>query len=127
MPDDLWPSFSVPPQSPTIRQTLIDAGKGLTAQTEGKLELHVRTLPLERGKWAHDVFLVAESLDYKYPFFRVEERGDPFPVAVIEEAKMTAANEMELKENLRQLFHSTTTKRLVEQLLELIPGAPSAR
>jgi hypothetical protein len=46
MSENLWPPFSVPPQPPTIRQTLIDAGEGLAVQTDGKLKLQVTAVRL---------------------------------------------------------------------------------
>ena len=124
MPENLWPDFSGEPRLRTVRRVLIEAGEGLAERTEGKIHFEVESKPGGQGRFLHDCYLFVPSILYRYPLFKVVEEGDPYPVTVIGDATfqkgVAAGKERALVENLKLLFHADTTKKMVQQLLDLL-------
>ena len=106
---------------------LLEIADGLAERTQRQVQCLVDTKPAPKGRFVHDGFLFVPQIAYRYPLFRVEERGDPYPVALVGdgvfEKPISSVDEAALKENLRLLFNSDVTKRTVLQLLDLLQGA----
>jgi hypothetical protein len=121
---NLWPDFKAEPRPRTVRRVLLEAGEGLAAQTEDQIRFVVDTKPGGKGRFVHDCYLVAPALSYRYPFCKVTEDGDPYPVTLVGDGTFqkgtSAGNEEAFVENLRVLFHSDATKRAVLRLLDVL-------
>ena|SRR5258707_11711986 len=124
MSDNLWPDFKTLPQPRTVRRVLLEAGEGLADRTNGRLRCEVDTKPGGKARFVHEGYLVAPALGYRYPLFRVEENGDPYPVTLIGDGTFKqgtgAADESTLLVNLGLLFRSDSTKRTVLELLDIV-------
>ena len=122
----LWPNFNAEPRPRTIRRVLLEAGAGLAEQTEGQIQFLVDFKPGPSGRFVHDCYLSVPAIAYRYPFCKVTEDGDPYPVMLIGDATFkngaAAGNEAAFTENLSLLFHSDATKRIVLQLLDALSG-----
>jgi hypothetical protein len=73
--------------------------------------------------FVHEAYLSVPSLGYRYPFFRVRQGRDPFPATVVADAfprDAVVRNEKELLTALEQLFQDDTTKKTVQQLLDVV-------
>jgi hypothetical protein len=103
---------------------LLEAGEGLGKQTKGDIQMSVNSAPAGKVRFTHQCLLSVPALNYRYPLFTVEERGDPYPVWIFGDAVfekgVPAANEAALLENLRLLFRADSTKHTVLQLLEML-------
>ncbi len=121
----LWPDFQAEPRPRTIRRLLLEAGAGLGEQTGNRIQFVVDSTPGLKGKgFAHDCYLFAPALSYRYPLCKVGEAGEPYPVVLIGDGTfqkgIEAKDEATLMENLRLLFHADATKRAVLQLLDIL-------
>src|SRR6516164_4591402 len=108
MANDLWPDFGSLPRVRSVRRVLVEAGKGLAEKTRGLVNLEIESAPKGKGQFTHVGLLVVPALDYRFPLFRAEENGDPYPVTIYGDSTFQkgtpAANEGGLVENLRLLF-----------------------
>jgi hypothetical protein len=123
-PVELWPDFKSEPRPHTVRSVLLEAGVELAEKTEDKIRFVVDSQPEAKGRFAHNCYLFAPALSYRYPLCKVKEDGNPYPVTLVGDATFQkgtpAGNEAALLENLRLLFHSEATKRAVLQLLDVL-------
>jgi hypothetical protein len=123
MPENLWPDFQTEPPIATVRRLLTGAAEGLAERTKNKITCVVDTMPGSKGKFVHDVALYVPSIGYRYPFFRVVEEGDPYPVRLVGDATvegLPAQDDTSLKGRLKMLFASDSTKKTVMKLLDLV-------
>ena len=124
MPDNLWPDFGSEPPIRTVRGILLEAGAGLAERTGRRMQFLVESRPDKKAHFAHDCYLYAPLLAYRYPFCKVVEEGDPFPVTLVGDGTfqkgVAAGNERALLEDLRLLFNADPTKRTVQQILEIV-------
>src|SRR5207302_6223865 len=110
MPENLWPDFDAEPKIRTVRRVLIEAGAGLKERTRDLIRFTVVSRPGDKGKFVHDCYLDVPTLGagYRYPFFKVTEDGDPYPVTIvgdgISQRGETAGDEQALIANLKLLF-----------------------
>ncbi len=120
----LWPDFNAEARPRTVRRTLLEAGAGLAEQTKSEIQFQVDSKPGARGRFVHDCYLFVPTIAYRYPLCKVTEDGDPYPVTIVGDGTFRqgtgAGNEDALVENLRLLFHSDATKRVVLQLLDAL-------
>src|SRR5262249_50175451 len=121
---NLWPDLKAEPRPHTVSRVLLEAGTGLGEQTEDQVRFIVDSRAGTMGRFVHDCYLVAPSLSSRYPFCKVTEDGDPYPVTLVGDGAfkkgMSARNEAEFVENLRLLFHEDAAKRAVLQILDIL-------
>ena len=121
---ELWPDFNAEARPRTIRRILLEAGAGLAQQTKSEIQFVVESKPGTKGRFVHDCYLSVPTISYRYPLCVVTEEGDPYPVTLAGDGTFrqgtSAGDEAALVENLRLLFHSDATKRMVLQLLDAL-------
>ena len=119
-----WPDFKAQARPRTVRRVLLEAGKGLAEQTKEEIQFIVDSKPGARGRFVHDCYLFVPAMSYRYPLCKVTEDGDPYPVTLVGDGTFTkgtpAGNEGAFVENLRLLFNSDATKRVVLQLIDAL-------
>lgn len=111
----------------TVRRVLLEAGEGLTRKTQNRLSLVVDTSVVGKGRFQYDCSIDAPRIDFRYPLFKVIEEGDPYPVRIVGDDAFAngvhAANEDSLLDNLRLLFGSEASRKIVLKLLDFEKGS----
>ncbi|MBX9681967.1 MAG: hypothetical protein K2X38_24685 [Gemmataceae bacterium] len=124
---NLWPDLKTSEPIRTVRTVLVEAASGLVERTDSKVSCLVETIPGGSGRFTHQAYLSVAVMGYRYPLFRVQEQGDPYPVMVFGDGTfqkgVACGNEAYLEETLRLLFNSDHTKRMIFQLLDLHQAA----
>lgn len=127
--DDLWPDDiastieQVPPVT-ILRQQAALLGRNMKNVIEGEVETD--TTDLQR-LLSHTFYLVAPALNfYRYPLLTVEHHVTqmyPVKIAVTwpekgpPKKKLTAKNEQEFKNHLKDIFSNNETKKIIGALL----------
>jgi hypothetical protein len=123
MPDNPWPDFDLTKNRSSVRNVILELGRGISEKTQDLIRFHVDTT-LESSpdqKFVHRCTLWVVKLSYFYPFMTVMHGFDLYPAYVVSDVDpktFKAASENELVEHLKKVFSSETTKKTVELLLD---------
>jgi hypothetical protein len=123
MSDNPWPDFPKERRPRTVKRVLLEQGGGIVEKTEGDVQFYVETTSGGRDKFSHDCYLVVPRLNYRYHLLRVTHGLDQYPAEIVSDSfpeEVSVGNEAELIKNLRIIFHSERTRKVVEQLLDAV-------
>jgi hypothetical protein len=118
-PVNLWPEFDFDEGPPSIRSILLEAGSGITERTDKLIRFEVDTRSEGSGGFVHTCYLAAERINFRYPLIKVSHGLDPYPVTVVADSfprSVSAGSEAELINDLREIFRSDHTRRIVRQI-----------
>jgi hypothetical protein len=120
---DLWPNFTISPKPRGIRQMLEEAGSGLKVKTNGIVAFRVWPIDNDRNRKYPFRFrcdLHVEKLDYNFPLLYVDASATGFPAEVQTDiGGTTVPDESTLFITLEAIFHSDTTKAIIENLISM--------
>jgi hypothetical protein len=117
------PATNLWPKPRGIRQMLEEAGEGLKEKTNGIVTFRVWPLDNDRDRKFPFRFrcdLSVEKLDYNYPLLYVNSSATGFPAEVqTDTGGRPVADENDLRITLETIFHSDTTKAIIENLISM--------
>jgi hypothetical protein len=123
MPRNLWPDFPLKQNNRALKRILFSEGRGIEDKTEGaiRFELETRANDAKEG-FVHHGYLAVPNVGYRYPFLRVHHGREPYPATIVADAfsrDVVVHNEKEFLATLERLFQDDTTKKTVQQLLDV--------
>jgi len=98
----------------------LEEGQGIREKTDGKITCEVETRAEGRGGFVHDCFLVARTINFRYPLMKVTHNINGFPVTIVADTfpmGSSSGNEAELVNVLGLIFKSDQTINVIIQLM----------
>lgn len=118
--NDLWPDFEDVPKITSPRTILTEQANILADKTKNLLTAQVKSGTSSDGKIILYFAIVAPLLsNYSYRLFHLYHKVFYYPCDIVFDNKIIAGiqDENDLKEKLKSIFASTTTKNILTSLI----------
>lgn len=125
--EDLWPAdIGGVPTLTTPVSILKEQAVLLGRKTKNLVQVEVTsgTIPssitsgaMGQDRFHHSFWLVAPALDYRYTLFKIKHEITLYPLDLEWESKMSVSSEAELKDQLKKIFASDKTKKIIQSMI----------